>query len=154
MWTKMDYQKLIRAEIQKERKIKGQKDDKEDSKDIQTTSKELRWSSKIEWRRKWGGGWHQDRLIFWNLFHVFEKRCYLSLRCNRWSCFPLKKRQEVRKHMNQESQGRTFWDSLKHHLWTGSLFGRKTPEKAPYKGPNLQYKFLSDPSPIIGNACH
>ena len=108
MWTKMDYQKLIRAEIQKERKIKGQKDDKEDSKDIQTTSKELRWSSKIEWRRKWGGGWHQDRLIFWNLFHVFEKRCYLSLRCNRWSCFPLKKRQEVCKHMNQESQGTTF----------------------------------------------
>ena len=42
MWTKMDYQKLIRAEIQKERKIKGQKDDKEDLKDIQTISNKLR----------------------------------------------------------------------------------------------------------------
>ena len=140
MWTKMDYQKLIRAEIQKERKIKGQKDNKEDSKDIQTTSKELRWSSKIEWRRKWGGGWHQDRLIFWNLFHVFEKRCYLSLRCNRWSCFPLKKRQEVCKHMNQESQGRTFWDSI--------IFGQEVcldgerPKKALYKGPKSATKFF------------
>ena len=54
----MDYQKLIRAEIQKERKIKGQKDDKEDSKDIQTTSNETKWTSRI---KRWGEGYRGMR---------------------------------------------------------------------------------------------
>ena len=35
MWTKMDHQKFIGAERQKDRKIKGQKDDGQDSEDIQ-----------------------------------------------------------------------------------------------------------------------